>query len=64
MALQQRKGILSFWDAVLEFFMDLFGWFKSMFEKVLEKIRDGCRNVKEAIKVLFSMVRDIIIWIF
>ena len=43
---EQREEIISFWDTVSDFFMDVLNWFQEMFPKLIEKIKQGWKFVK------------------
>ena len=47
---EQREEIISFWDTVSDFFMDVLNWFQEMFPKLIEKIKLGWKFVKNALK--------------
>jgi hypothetical protein len=51
---EQREEIISFWDTVGDFFMDVLNWFQEMFSKLIEKIKQGWKFIKSALRDIFT----------
>eukprot|EP00112_Aurelia_sp_Birch-Aquarium-sp1_P004527 Seg15127.1 transcript_id=Seg15127.1/GoldUCD/mRNA.D3Y31 product="hypothetical protein" protein_id=Seg15127.1/GoldUCD/D3Y31 len=57
---EEQEQVLTFWGGVHEFMGKLLGWLKSMFNKVLEKIKQGWQLIKDTVKSIFNTVFDAI----
>ncbi len=51
---EQREEIIAFWDTVGEFFMDVLNWFQEVFSKLIEKIKQGWKFIKSALRDIFK----------
>ncbi|KAG8173605.1 hypothetical protein JTE90_004244 [Oedothorax gibbosus] len=60
----KRKEVIKFWKAVADFLGDVLNWLGFMFNYVLEKIRKGCKIVKDAVSGLFKTIYDFLKNIF
>ena len=57
---EEQEQVLTFWGGVQEFLGKLLGWLKGMFDKVLEKIKQGWQLIKDTVKSIFNTVFDAI----
>jgi len=54
----QQEEVITFWVSASDFFTEVFNWLREMFSKVLDKIKEGWRLSKEAVRDLFRTVLD------
>ncbi|KAG4069630.1 hypothetical protein HA402_014653 [Bradysia odoriphaga] len=52
----QQEDVLTFWSLAQTFFADVMKWMQTMFQTVLEKIRQGFRLAKKIVKELFDTI--------
>lgn len=53
---EQQEDVVTFWGAAHTFFRKVFRWLQEMFQKVMDKIRQGLRIVKSVIEEIFETV--------
>lgn len=60
----QQEGVVMFWEEAYKFLLDVIQWIKDVFNKILEKIKQGWRLIKEVVKGFFADVYALIKAVF
>lgn len=55
---EQQEDVVTFWGSAQFFFMNIVRWMQDMFQKILDKIRQGWRLVKEVVVEIFTIVEE------
>lgn len=53
---QQQDDVVTFWASAKNFFKNIMNWMRNMFRKILEKLRQGWRLIKQAVKDIFATI--------